>query len=118
VASGIGRSLHTIPATSLVSYVDKSADSWWVMSLDPATGAKTQLVPTQGRSEDLAWLDGNTVWCSNGTQLLASNRVAGAFQNWEVVAELAPLGLSGASRLAVSRNGDWLALVAAEGREP
>jgi Tol biopolymer transport system component len=118
VANNIGRSLHTIPGTKLVSFVDKSADPWQVSSMNPETGAKVPLVATQGRSEDLAWLDANTILCSNGTQLLISRRLGGAFQSWEVAAELAPLGLSGVSRLAVSGNGNWLALVAAEGRAP
>jgi hypothetical protein len=57
VARNIGRSLHRIPGTSHVSFVQKSASSWYIMRLDPRSGAIDTLVATRPRREDYAWLD-------------------------------------------------------------
>ena len=61
VARNIGRSLHRIPGTTKVSFVQKSADAWYVMQLDPITKRIDTLVKTLPRAEDLAWVDSTTL---------------------------------------------------------
>ena len=60
IARNIGRSLHRIPGTTRVSFVQKGADAWYVMQLDPATKRIDTLVKTLPRVEDLAWVDSTT----------------------------------------------------------
>src|SRR5262245_23655675 len=76
VARNIGRSLHRIPGTTRVSYVQKGADAWYVMQLDPATKRVDTLVKTLPRVEDLAWIDGETIVMGQGTKLFAWKRGA------------------------------------------
>lgn len=109
VARNIGRSLHRIPGTSRVSFVQKSADAWYVMEFTPATGRIDTLVKTLPRAEDMAWVDSSTVLMGQGTKLFSWRRGA---SEWTQAADFAFAHLSGITRLAVSPNRSWLALVA------
>lgn len=109
VARNVGRSLHKIPGTTHVSFVQKNADTWMVMELDPATRRIDTLVQTLSRAEDMAWIDSTTLLMGQGTKLYAWRRGATA---WTEVADFAFAHLSGITRLAVSPNRQWLALVA------
>ncbi|MCC6241346.1 MAG: M20/M25/M40 family metallo-hydrolase [Gemmatimonadaceae bacterium] len=109
LARNIGRSLHRIPGTSHVSFVQKGAADWYVMELDPHSGRIDTLVKTLPRAEDVAWVDANTLLMGQGTTLQVWRR--GSAQ-WEPLADFAFAQLTGISRLAVSANRQWLAMVA------
>lgn len=109
VAREIGRSLHRIPGSSRVSYVQKGPNGWHVMSLDPATGRADTLVRTPDRSEDVAWVDGETLIVGQGSRLLMWRRGAAS---WTPLADFGAQGMRGITRLAVSPDRRWIALVA------
>jgi hypothetical protein len=109
LARDIGRSLHRIPGTSRVSFVQKGQGGWHVMQLDPATKRIDTLVRTLERSEDVAWIDSTTLLAGQGTKLFAWRH--GERERREV-ADFAFAGLAGITRLAVSPNRQWLAMVA------
>ncbi len=120
VARGIGRSIHRIPGTATISFVEKQSDSVWVIRrLDPATGAITTLVRTRPRVEDYAWAPDGSIYMADGNRLFrwkASPGSTGAVSEWKEVATFARPELQRLSRLAVSPGGDWLAIVASEPR--
>ncbi len=109
MARDIGRSLHRIPGTTRVSFVQKTADAWYVMQLDPDTRRIDTLVKTLPRVEDLAWVDSTTMLMGQGTKLYAWRRGS---SEWKQVADLAYAQLNGITRLAVSPNRQWVAVVA------
>lgn len=110
VARNIGRSLHRIPGTNTVSYVQKGANGWYVMSYNPATKRADTLVATVSRnSEDMAWADSITLLSASGSKLYAWKK---ASTTWTEIGDFSYAALDGISRLAVSRNGQWLALTA------
>lgn len=110
VARNIGRSLHRIPGTTRVSYVQKGADGWFVMSFDPSTKKIDTLVATASRtSEDVVWADSTTLLSANGTKLYTWKKGTAA---WTEIADFSYASLSSITRLAVSRNGQWLAITA------
>ena len=109
LARDIGRSLHRIPGTTRVSFVQKSAAGWYVMQLDPATRRIDTLVKTLDKSEDMAWIDSTTAVMGQGTKLFAWRKGTTA---WTEVADLSFAHLAGISRLAVSPNRQYLAMVA------
>lgn len=109
MASNIGRSLHRIPGTTRVSYVQKSASGWYIMQLDPLTKKVDTLTKTIDRSEDLAWVDSTTIVMGQGTRLFAWRRGS---STWAQVADFGFAHLAGITRLAVSPNRQWLAVVA------
>ena len=61
--------------------------------------------------------DGDYAWTPDGAILMSDGTILKRWQggaDWQPVAELAALGLAGASRLAVSPDGHTLALVVPE----
>ncbi len=108
VARNIGRSLHRIPGTARVSYVQKGTGAWYIMSLDPATNRIDTLTRTLERSEDMAWRDSTTIVAGQGSKLFTWRRGETA---WTQIADYAYANISGITRVAVSPNGAWLALV-------
>lgn len=115
VASDVGRSLHRIPGTSLVSFVhhDTSGD-YVIKQLDAATKKiETITKAVAGSSDrDMAWMpDGTTMLMSSGTKIFSWSR---ARPSWTDVYDAAAFKLGAVTRLAVSPKGDAVAIVVAE----
>lgn len=112
VLTSIGRSLHRIPGPAArVSFVHKVSDTeWWIKALDPATRAVTQLVRLPKGTEDYAWLPDGSVLAGSESTLLQWDGRSGS--SWVPIADLAPAGIRGITRLAVSPRGDRIAIVA------
>ena len=115
VANGIGRSLHRIPGTRLVSFVHREpSGEFWVKQIDidsKKIDALTKVV--DGNNErDMTWTaDGKTILMSGGTKVYSWTRGA---TGWTEVFDAAPHALGAVSRLAVSPKGDAIAIVVAE----
>lgn len=110
VAQNIGRSLHRIPGRDTVSVLHIEGDVRTIKELDLKTGALTPIVRAIDSPDgDYAWTPDGAILMSNGKDLM---RWAGT--EWTRIADLAALGLTGASRLAVSPDARWLALVVPE----
>lgn len=114
VTEGIGRSLHRIPGTRLASFVHREGDGHIIKQIDIATKKIDVLVKAvEGSSErDMAWLpDGRTILMSAGTKIYSWTR---GEAGWSEVFDGAPHQLGAITRLAVSPNGDAIAMVTAE----
>ena len=110
IARNVGRSLHKIPGTTRISYVQKGANGWYVMSYDPNTHHADTLTRTvSATSEDVVWADTSTLLSASGTKLFAWRKGAAS---WSEVGDFSYAALDTITRLAVSRNGQWLALTA------
>ena len=108
VARNIGRSLHRIPGTSRVSYVQKGGTSWYVIMLDPNTKKIDTLTKTPQGSEDMVWVDSTTIVAGQGSKLFSFRR---GDSEWKQIADYSFANISSITRLAVSPSGTWLALV-------
>ncbi len=112
MASNIGRALAVVPGRRAVSYLQQDSASGWVRSLDPVTGAVESVVSLPRGASFFAWLGSSELLTATGNRLLLWKRGAA---DWVEVARFSEPGLQQISRLAVSPNGDALALV---GNEP
>lgn len=111
VTQRIGRSLHRIPFRQTASVLRLDGDARWIDELDLKTRTLTRLVRAlDGGDGDYAWTPDGAILMSDGRSL--KRWKAGG--EWQPVADLAALGLAGASRLAVSPDGRTLALVVPE----
>jgi len=110
IESGIGRSLLIRPGRGTVSYVHKPEGAAWVIKeLDPATKQTTTLTPTVEGSEDLAWTpDGAIVMAQKGQVFLWRPSAAAS---WTEIADLTRQGVENITRLTVSPDGRWIAIV-------
>jgi Tol biopolymer transport system component len=114
-ANGIGRSLHRIPGTRMVSFVHREpSGEFWIKQIDiDSKKIDTLTRVVEGNTErDMAWLpDGKTILMSGGTKVYSWTRGATV---WTEVFDVAPHNLGAVSRLAVSPKGDAIAIVVAE----
>ena len=116
VAEGIGRSLHRIPGTRSVSFVQReSSGEFWIKQVNVDTRKIDPLIKTPesaGPERDMAWMpDGRTILLSSGSRVLAWTQ---GTAEWAEVFDAAGHGLGAPSRLAVSPKGDAIALVVLE----
>ena len=110
ITTSIGRSLHTT-RDGQVSFVDKvSNEEWWLTLLDPKTKQQKRLVRMPRRVEDYSWTPDGLALIGEGSVLKAFDPQRGG--DWETVADLAPFGLTGITRLSVSPRDDVVAVVA------
>lgn len=109
IASDIGRSIHRIPGSRMLSFVQKGSAPWRVMQLDPDTRRVTPLVDLPSGSEDVTWVDSTTLITGSDTRLLMWKR---GTSGWQTLGDVGFAHLRRISRLAVSPNRQWLAMVA------
>ena len=110
-AKDIGRSLQRIPGRASVSFVQRDSVAGNTLEeLDIGRRRVRELTKTPPGADFFAWTPDGIVLSASGTTLYQWDlRRGGA---WEKVADLAAAGLSNVTRLAVSPQGDRLAIVA------
>jgi len=115
IEDGIGRSLHRIPDTRFVSFVNTAASGEYAIRQIDVDSKKVEPIvkAVEGSADrDMAWMpDGRTILMSSGTKVFSWTRGAAA---WTEVFDATRGGLGAVSRLAVSPKGDAIALVVAE----
>jgi len=105
----VGRSLHKIPNSSLVSYISKENKEWEIRSLNTNTGLTKKIINTLGKQEDICWLP-------DGTILLAVKNVLFKYnpsidKQWVVFHSFPKENFKNISRIIVNQKGDRLVLV-------
>lgn len=113
VYQNVGRSLHKIPETSLVSFIGKKNNTWQILSLDPITGESNRITNTYDHEEDICWLNKNTIVTGTGKTLLSLD-VSSEGSDWETIIEFDQEEINNISRIAISPNSKRLAFVAEE----
>ncbi|MEO6347933.1 MAG: sugar-binding protein, partial [Aquaticitalea sp.] len=107
----VGRSLHNIPNSKLMSFISKENDSLWeIKSIDPISGATRSIIRTLPKTEDMCWTP-------NGSILMAKDGILYRFtpnqdENWIKATSLLEYGIKNISRMAVSPDGKKIAIVA------
>jgi len=105
----VGRSLHKIPNSKLVSYISKAKDTWEVRSLNPKTGETKLIVKSLNKREDICWLPNGTLLLANGNTLMKFNPKTDT--NWSVFHAFSGRTHKNISRIIVNKKGTRLALV-------
>lgn len=111
IAQNIGRSLHRIPQTKAMSFVQKVLEKEWLIRKINEDGSITTIKSTLPGREDLAWTSDGKIIMSDGTHLYFMQ--PGKIEMWQPVKM--PSTLTGIiTRLAVNTTGDKLAVVVSE----
>lgn len=105
----VGRSLHKIPQTDLISYISKENDTMLVKSMHPISGATSSIVGLFGPSEDVAWTNNGTLLAGYKNNLLGFDYLTG--QSWKLLFSFVEKEIPAISRLAISPNGKRVAFV-------
>ena len=110
VAENIGRSLHRIPRRDAVSFVHKISDQdWMIKAFDVKTRTIAPFVKTLPGSEDYAWTPQGVLLMAKDAKLFKWDPARD--RDWQEVADFSAEGLQNISRIAVSPQGDRIALV-------
>jgi len=109
IAYNIGRSIHKVPTRNAISFTHRVPDLW-LKEIDLDTHAVRPLVQLLEGNEYYVWLPDGSVLMGQESKLFRWNGEQDS--GWVEVADLSGEGITGISRLAVSPEGDWLAIVA------
>lgn len=107
LAKGIGRSIQPMPGGGVSVVLKVAPDEWWIARVDPGTNSIERLVRTRPGQEDYAWMP-------DGSLLMAEANTLHRWKprgDWEAATTFSDPGLARVSRLAVSPDGKWLAVV-------
>lgn len=105
----IGRSLHKIPNTNLISYVSKATDDWEIKSINPLTGESEKIVGIGKESEDYCWLNNGTIVLSFKNNLLKINPETD--KNFSPLKTFTDPNLWKISRVAINSNNTKMVVV-------
>lgn len=73
VAKTVGRSIHKIPNTKLVSFISKADQKNWVLKSLNLENLEIKTICSLGKSEDVTWLINGTLLISRGNSIYKFN---------------------------------------------
>lgn len=105
----IGRSLHKIPNSKLISYISKENEQWEIKSLDPITGATQKIIETVPGAEDMCWLINGTILMPKGNTIYAFNPKTDT--KWKTLTSFQDPNLYNITRVATNATSTLLTVV-------
>jgi hypothetical protein len=114
VFRGTGRSIQKSPGRAAVAFTGFGGGECWIREVDVERGHVTSFARCLEKSMDFAWLPDGSLLMARGNELFRQR--PGVDENWVRFHAFGEPGLQALSRLAVSPDGRWLALVSE--REP
>ncbi len=114
-AQNIGRSLQTVPGRPAISYTQDLGSGWVIRELRLGDGRVRALAPLLGPDEYHAWTPDGALLTAHGTEVFQLNAPT---DDWRPVVDVSRYGLGTVTRLAVSPDGDLLAVVVDRPVEP
>jgi len=109
LASNVGRSLHKIPNSNLVSFISKANEKQWqIKSINPITSKIRLIANTISGVEDICWLNKKNIL--SGNKNILYKLTLKKDNNWKKVANLADFGIVNVTRLATNKSGTRLLL--------
>ncbi len=112
VEKNVGRSLHKIPNSNLVSYISKQKEGWSIKSLNPITGTTENVVHLLPNVEDICWLNSGEILLSKENRMYKFRPKTTS--NWVLVKSFEEENLQKVTRLASNKTNDKLAIVSEE----
>ncbi|WP_405562155.1 nuclear transport factor 2 family protein [Polaribacter sp. Asnod6-C07] len=110
VTKMVGRSIHKIPNSNLVSFISKENKEYWLLkSLNPET-LEIKTICSLGKSEDVTWLTNGTLLISKGNSIYKFNPKKD--KNLSLFFNFTDENINNISRIAVNATSTKLAIVA------
>ncbi len=107
LAEGIGRSIQPMPGGGVSVVLKVAPDEWWIARVDPGTNSIERLVRTRPGQEDYAWMPDGSLLMAEADTLYRWTPGG----DWVAVTTFSDPGMARVTRLAVSPDGEWLAVV-------
>jgi Tol biopolymer transport system component len=112
LAENIGRSLHRIPGTNDISFIDKQGAEWQIKRYNSKNGTIETVTPTLPNREDMAWTTDGKILMSDGKKLFFVN--PGEHSSWRKATLPKMIAPQGISRLAINTTLSKIAIVVDE----
>ena len=112
IEKNIGRSIHTIPNTAMISFISHEHEDYEIYSIDPLNSQKEYIADALKGSQDMAWTPDGTMLMGKDDKLYKLKPKED--KDWVEIASLEAFNLSGITRIAISPLGDKIALVVDE----
>lgn len=109
VQKKIGRSLHKIPNSNLISYISKENEKWEIKSLNPITGETKKIINTIPEVEDMCWLIDGTILMPKGGTIFKFNPKTD--KNWNVFYSFSNNDLGNITRIVSNEISTMISLV-------
>jgi len=110
VAKMVGRSVHKIPNTDLMSFISKENEDYWLLkSINPKT-KEIKTITSVGKTEDVIWLPDGTLLIPNQSDIYKFNPKTD--QKPSLFFSFSDENMNNISRMAVNADGTKIALVA------
>ncbi len=109
VQKKVGRSLHHIPNTTFISYINKEKEQWEITMFNPNNGERRKIIETVGKKEDICWLPDGTVLIAVGNTIMKFNPAID--KNWGIFHTFPKNKYKNISRILVDPKGSQLLLV-------
>jgi len=106
----VGRSLHNIPNSDMVSYISQEENQLQVKAIHPISGKTKTITALPKGTIDICWLPDGTIITGLENALLKFDPKTD--KNWQEIYRFTDENINKISRLAISPNGKKLALVA------
>ncbi|WP_299317823.1 nuclear transport factor 2 family protein [uncultured Maribacter sp.] len=105
----VGRSLHKILNSKLISFISKDIDKSIIKSLNPSTREINKIITILGETEDVCWTADGSLITANNSDLLTFK--PSLDKEWNSLFKFQQTDIHGLSRLAISPNGKFISFV-------
>ncbi|GGX14699.1 nuclear transport factor 2 family protein [Aquimarina muelleri] len=105
----VGRSLHKIPNSNLISYISKENEVWEIKSLDPITKSTKTIIHTIPKVEDMCWLPNGTILMGKENRIFKFTPKTDS--RWSTFYTFMDNEIGNISRMATNSNGNKLTVV-------
>jgi Tol biopolymer transport system component len=101
---------HLIPKTDNFSFMQRQPDDeLWIKEFNPKTQAVRPIVNSKDGKKDYCWMPDGSLLIGSGTKLFRFDEKID--KDWVLLADLSEFGIKDITRMSVSFNGKYLALV-------
>ena len=105
----VGRSLHRIPNTTFISYINKEKEQWEVTMFNPKNGKRKKIIETVGKKEDVCWLPDGILLIAVGNKIMKFNPATD--KKWSIFYTFPKNKHKNISRILANSKGTQLVLV-------
>ncbi len=115
IFTGVGRSLHKIPNSKKIGFINTINGASTISSYHPITGQITNLFRMPSKAQDISWFEKTTILIPNGKQIMLAS--LGKDKSLNLLHEFKEKEIYNISRMAVSPDGRHLVVVSEENPE-
>lgn len=112
IEKNVGRSLHKIPNSDLVSFISKENETWMIKSFNPISGDIKEITSIPLQIEDMCWTVEGSILMTLGKEIASFDTQTE--RDWKVLHHFEEDEIHEISRLTISPDGKHLAVVSDE----